>query len=298
MNIEEQILNDYLGYSSTSDIALKYGLDKDDVKLILRTSLGLQEYLRISRTIGGRAVAKKMKSTSYRSQYISKMRSSVSYSITSRMTNPKYRAVWRKKAKQGSVSGNQKIIQLLQESDFSKRWNEKCCKGGHIVKNLRLGIFDPALAERRKEWSITGLSRTARKLKGPMGERMYNYLEVLVAKIFVSQKIRYVYECPVGTSRLNGFYSVDFVLPDLLLLVEVTYWDKIDEKCASLKGKFNALQKSFPDYKFVLVTKRSKQDRYKRLLQDYNYVLTPSELKNFVAEVSKPLKRGNKFQQE
>ncbi len=295
MSLEEQLLCEFLSYSSTSQIAQKHGLHKDDVKVVLRNCMDKSEYLRISRAIGGRTVANKLKLKDYKRRYSSKMGSSVSNSIKSRMSNPNYRKTWCSKAKKGSVRGNQKIKSLLNCTKFSLLWRAKCSKGGRTVKNLELGIFDPCLVHMRRKWSINGLSKTGRSCEGPLGEHMYNYLEVLVAKILVSQKTKYIYEYQLRNSGLNGFYTVDFVLPELKLLVEVTYWDKIDEKCSSLIKKFRSLRAPFSGYKFVLVTKRSKQDRYKRLLQDYTYVLTPSEFRNFVAEVSKPLKRGNKF---
>lgn len=295
MNVGERVLNDFTSYSSTADIALKHHLHKEDVKLILRNSLSMADYLNISRIIGGRTVAKKMKSSAYRRQYVMKMSSSVSSSIHSSMTDSKYLAAWKKKAKQGSVKGNCKIRRLLIQDGFYGKWKDKCSKGGRVTKNLELGIFDPALSDQRRKWSAKGISKSGRKWAGPKGEHMYNYMEALVAKILISKKLDYIYEKRILTSHLNGFFSIDFVVPKQLLIIEVTYWDKISEKCASLEAKFNHLRKKFPGYRFILVTKPSKQDRYKSLLQDYIYVLTPSELKIFVAEVSKPLKRGNKF---
>ena len=73
MNIEKQIIDEFLSYSSTSEIAQRHGIHKDDVKLVLRNCIGKSEYLRISRIIGGRIIARKLKSPGYKLQYVLKM---------------------------------------------------------------------------------------------------------------------------------------------------------------------------------------------------------------------------------
>jgi len=280
---EEQLINDFIGFNSISKISASYGLHRDDVCTILRNSLSHDNYIRICRIIGGRTTALKMQNPSFKSQYKRKMSKSVSSALRKKMADPSFRKKWLSKTKKASKKGNDKIRRLLINNHFYEKWLKKCSKGGVLIKNTKKGIFDPILQEKRKNWSLAGLKNTRRKIRGPLGEKMYNYLEASVAKVFISAGLKYEYEYQFHANNMNNFMSIDFVIADQKLLVEVTYWDKIYDKCLQLKKKFIQARALFPGYHPVVITKKSMRDYFKRLLPDSTKVLTLDELGVFVA---------------
>jgi len=277
------VICEFLGLKSSGEISEKYNLDKDDVKLILRNSFPKDFYLKLAHTIGAKTVSMKLTNAGYRRKYSNKMKKSVSATIRSRMKNKKFREKWLKKAKLASPLGNRKIKELMKDRKFSETWSKMCSKGGKKSSTLKTGIFDPKIREKRIEWSLSGLRKTGRKVKGPRGEKMYNQLEVRVAKAILSSDLDYSYEKLIKSENLNGFYSIDFFLKKPPLIIEVTYWDKIKQKSDELSRKFNYFKCIFPESGLVLVTTKNKLHSYKRLLPPNIHVLTPDELRLFLA---------------
>lgn len=212
------------------------------------------------------------------------MKRSVSNAIRERMKNRKFKERWNNKAKTASLIGNKRIKELLKDHDFANKWAKMCSKGGKKSAELKTGIFDPNIKEKRRKWSISGLKKTGRKVRGPLMERMYNPLEVKVAKILLDSKLEYKYEKLIKSDNLNGFYSIDFFLErPSTTIIEVTYWDKVKQKADELTRKFNYFQQVFPESKLILVTTKNKLHSYKRLLPPNIQVFTPDQLKLFLA---------------
>lgn len=111
---------------------------------------------------------------------------------------------------------------------------------------------------------------------------MYNRLELKVAKLLLEMDLKYDYGKIVKADNFNGFLSIDFVLDNPPLVIEVTYWDKIEQKCTRPKRKFTYLKNIFGHCTFIVITKTCMRDRYKSLLQDNTTVLAPSELEQFI----------------
>jgi len=288
----EKIIDDFLNFTSTVDIASNYGLHKHDVKQLVRAALPEQLYIRTACAMGGKKVANKLKIPEFRERYLKKMSRSVRYALRVRMKNSDFRMQWKKKVKLASVRGNQRIRELLKNPAFYESWSRKCATGALSLKSSAKGIFDPALKNRRAAWSALGLRNTGKKVMGPLGERMYNALEVRVAKILLSRDIAYSYGKIIPAYNLNGYFSIDFFGKDAPIIIEATYWDKIEEKCLELERKFIYFKKKFPRHSLVLVTKESMHAHYKRLLPHSISVLTPNLLEQFLAGLKSPGKAG------
>jgi hypothetical protein len=281
---DEKIIQEYLHFTSTTDIAEKYGLTKEKVRSILRSKLPKNFIIRIGRIIGARSVSEKLKDPIFKSEYVKKMKVSVSNSLRERMKDDHFKEHWVQKTRLASTLGNKKIRTLLKnDAAFSKNWSERCSIAGRVSRSSEKGIFDPKRKKDRTKWSILGLQKTGRKCTGPLGENMYNYLETCVAKDLLLLGLTYQYEKKFPNENLNGFFSVDFIVNEIPLIIEVTYWDKIDKKCAELKRKFSYFRGLFPNHSFIVVTKKSLCDGYKRLLPDNISLLTRDELVENIA---------------
>ena len=283
MTVTNDILRDYLCFNSTRDIADKYCISQDEVKIILKRAMPLENYLRVARVVGAKKTSEKLKNHAFRKLYSEKMKLSVSSAIKNKMNSVVFRNAWIHKAKRASVKGNQKIKQLLSDETFSKSWSAKCSLGARTLISLGKGIFDPNLKTERINWSIAGLKKTGRKVKGPLDEKMYNDLEVQVAKLLLSLGFTYSYGKVVRSDNLNGFFSIDFVVNGFPIIIEVTYWDKIEAKCLELERKFREYKNIFPNYSFIVTTTPAMCDYYKRFLPDNILVLTPKQLEHFMA---------------
>lgn len=242
----------------------------------------LSKYIHTSHLIGAKMVKRLLQNPTYKAEYIRKMKCSVSDSILRRMSETRFRETWEKKAKSGSLKGNARISELMLDPSFSSSWSAKCSLGGNTVAKLQKGIFNPALLNARRLWSQKGLRRTSRKYVGPQGENMYNYLEIRVAKILMAAGLRYFYEKHFASDTKNGFFSVDFLVESLNLAIEATYWDKVMDKCSILRTKFKRLKRINPSLRFVVVTKTSLADKYKKSLPSNIVVLTPPELEQMI----------------
>jgi hypothetical protein len=290
-----QIIEEYLHFESAKNIASKHSLHPDDVKLILRNALSPSFYLKVARTIGARVVSSRLKDPVFRGKYSKKMSVAVRLALRNKMRNNQFKSQWKKKAKSASRKGNRKIIDLLKQPHFSAAWSKKCSFGACVLKNRGKGIFDPRLKNKRKIWSLKGLRHTGKKCKGPLGEPMYNGLEVEVAKRLLGAGVTYSYAKIVQAENLNGFFSVDFLVTEPPMIIEATYWDKPEQKSKELERKFISLRSRFPHYLFVVVSRASMYEHYKWLLPDTVTVLTPNQLEQFIARLNLQAKRGNKF---
>lgn len=279
----EKIIADFLRLEATSEIASRHGLHPEDVRLLLRNAFPRHEYLRIAHAVGAKKVAIKLEDPLFRESYARKMKKSVRTSLRNKMRDPGFRAKWLRKAKEASVKGNKKIKTLLGDAGFYSNWSKKCSSGAQKLKRSRKGIFDPSLGTMRRIWSLRGLQKTGRKCFGPNNEKMYNYLEVQTARALKSKGLTYHYERRVPADNLNRLFSIDFIVNELPILLEVTYWDKAQQKCRKLERKFSHFRTLFPGYVFIVVTKPRMRDFYKRLLPDYINVLTVSQLESLIA---------------
>ncbi|MBU0527433.1 hypothetical protein KKE92_03045 [Candidatus Micrarchaeota archaeon] len=276
------IILDYLNLISAKEIANYSGLAPSDIKLLLRHAMPDDLYLKTAYQIGARKVSLKLKNPSFKANYSKKMSASVSIAIRKKLQDSQFSKSWQKKAKLASLKGNLRIKQLLQNPTFSQGWSKRCSKAACILQSSKKGIFDPRLRAARTCWSIKGLQKTGRKLNGPNGEKMYNSLEITVARLLLNMGLLYDYESRIKNPGLNGFYSIDFMIDDPPLIIEATYWDKVNQKCKKLTKKFIYLNNQFPNHSLILVTKAHLRDRYKRLLPDNINVLTSKELEQFI----------------
>ncbi|MFH0737630.1 MAG: hypothetical protein V1827_03670 [Candidatus Micrarchaeota archaeon] len=279
----KSIVTDFLSLISTWDIAIRYGLPVKTVKSILHSSMPRSQYLRTSYAIGAKKVSEKLKDPGFKVLYSQKMKASVSSAIREKMQNPSFKEQWRQKAATASLKGNERIKKLLGNPEFSASWSKKCSEGAHSIIRSGKGIFDPDLRPEREKWSLLGLKRTGKKSTGPLGEHMYNYLEVRTADILLKYGLTYVYEKRFSSDNINGFISLDFYVNEIPLLIEVTYWDKVDKKCHDLIRKSARFQEQLPERSLLVITKRSMRDHYKRLLPDSIIVLIPCELEHYIA---------------
>jgi len=288
----EKIIADFLNFTSTGAIAKRYGVHQQDVKVLVRSALPEPLYLQTYHAIGGKKVSAKLENPKVRERYSQKMKLSVRHALATRMRDADFRMHWKKKARLASIRGNKRIKELLKNPAFSELWSRKCAAGALSLKSSAKGIFNPSLKNRRRAWSILGLKHTGKKVRGPLGERMYNPLEVHVAEILLANDFAYSYGKMVPADNINGYFSIDFFGKDAPVIIEATYWDKIEEKCAELKRKFIYFRKKFPRHCLVLVTKETMRAHYKRLLPDNISVLTPSMLGQFIAGLKSPGKAG------
>ncbi|MFH1685185.1 MAG: hypothetical protein ABH983_02665 [Candidatus Micrarchaeota archaeon] len=277
-----KLIFDYLNLVSAKEIANYSALVSSDVKVILRNAMPDDLYLKTAYRIGALKVSLKLKNPSFKAKYSKKMSASVSITIRKKLQDSQFSKSWQKKAKLASLKGNLRIKQLLQNSAFSRDWSKRCSKAACILQSSKKGIFDPRLRTARTFWSIQGLQKTCRKLDGPNGERLYNNLELSVARLLFYMGVSYVYKSRIKTPSLNGFYSVDFIIDNPPFIIEATYWDKVGQKCKKLTKKFTYLKDQFPNHSLILVTKAHLRDRYKRLLPDNINVLTSKELEQFI----------------
>ncbi len=280
----EKMIEEYLSLHSSQDIANKFNLRQSEVKLILRSRLSKEKYLETAHKIGAKKVHDKLEATpEYKKRYSKKMKLSVRNSLSSKMKNKKFRSKWLLNARTASKKGSRKIRELLsKDKKFLVRWRSKCRVGGIKSLEYKKGIHEPKMSFKRRSWSLKGLRMTGKKLVGPYGEPMYNQLEVAVARILHRAGFKYCYEKTVNAPNKNGFYSLDFVVLNKIV-IEVTYWNDIDYKAKELRTKFEYLQNNGKFQKFVLVTRRGLCDTYKRLLPSYVLVLTSKELESLIA---------------
>jgi len=276
------VLFEFLQGTTLKEISRKKGVDERILRTFLIKELGREGYLKISRSNGGKVIAKKLKDPNYRSRYVCKMRRNVKKSLSKLMEDPKFRDSWLKKARNGSKKGISRIHERLGNKQFYQNWVDKCRVGGNKTYRHNLG-FHSFPAGIRRTWSLIGLKNTGRKKVGPNGEKMYNDLEVVVASILDNLGLKYEYERIVPVKNTNGFVSVDFTIkgyPDLI--IEVTCWSKPEQKIRELKGKLVLLKKIYPRVKMVVVTSTKYIEEYEKLLESNINVFTPIRFKEYL----------------
>ncbi|MBU1246233.1 MAG: hypothetical protein KKH88_03800 [Nanoarchaeota archaeon] len=282
--MDKQIINDFVDYTSTKQIARKYNLDLKYIRTLLINQLGKEKYLKIAHTIGAKTVSKKLKDPSYRKNYSEKMSNSVSKSIKQKMKNKNFKEKWLKKSNEASKKGLSKINFLLETNEeFRKNWVKNCSKGGNKTYKLKKGAFDINNLEARKEGSLRGLQNTCRNKIGPKNEKMYNHFEKSIANLILKSGYNYEYEIIFKDKNPNGFISCDFKLIGIKneILIEVTCWDKFKEKAISLNKKFIILKKQLKNFEYIVVapTKRFSE-RYSEFLNPEINCLSYYEFKN------------------
>lgn len=198
------------------------------------------------------------------------------------MKDESFRKLWLKKARKGSKEGIKKIRAYLKQNEFYQKWKEKCKLGGDKSYRNKLG-FHSCSKEKRKIWSMIGLKRTGRKLIGPHGEKMYNKLELSVAKIISDLGLRYEYEKIIKVDNKNGFVSIDFVIDKLPnLVIEVTYWSNAKEKMKELSKKLKLIKKRKPKTKMIVITYDRYLDKYIKVSEKNIKVLNLNNFRRFL----------------
>lgn len=68
----KRIINEFLQFRSSREIAEKYDLNKEDVRIILRNALPSTYYLKIAHTIGAKNVSIKLNNPEFKRTYSKK----------------------------------------------------------------------------------------------------------------------------------------------------------------------------------------------------------------------------------
>lgn len=281
---KQKIFENFINGVSLEDISRTHAIERMKVRDCLVELLGRRRYLEIARSNGGKAVAKKLTIPGYRLKYSRKMSQSVKESLGIRMQEEVFRAAWCTKAKRGSEIGIGKLRESMMDLKFHEEWVKKCRAAGKTAYVKRVGIHKASPSARR-EWSILGLKKTGKKTAGPHGEKMYNKLEVSVARILDSLGFEYIYEKILVVRNKNGFVSIDFVLPHIQnLFIEVTYWSDSKEKTRELARKWSLIKNQYPNAELIVVTKPERLQEYRTLLQIGINVFTPIMLKRHLTD--------------
>lgn len=276
------ILIEFLQGSTLREISKKNNIDENTLKNSLIKKLGREKYLKISRSNGGKAVAKKLKDPKYRTRYVTKIRRNVRKSLSRLMKNTLFRKSWLKKARFGSKKGISRIHECLEDQKFYQKWIEKCKVGGIKTYKNKLG-FHSSRTELRKKWSLIGLKNTGRKVIGPKGEKMYNNLEIVVANILDDLGLKYEYERIIPVENTNGFVSIDFTVEENPnLIIEATCWNKPEQKMEELKRKCKIIKNKYPKAEMVVVTSTKYINEYEKLSESNINVFTPIKFKEYL----------------
>jgi len=257
----------FVGGANLKGLSREHAAKEAEIQKCLVSMLGRRRYLEIAHSNGGKAVAKKLTEPSYRLEYSRKMSLSVKESLGAKMLGEMFRAAWLAKARRGSKAGVGKLRELMKDLKFHNEWVSKCRAAGKTSYMRCVGIHKAA-PDARREWSVRGLKRTGKKLVGPHGEKMYNRLEVSVARVLDSLGLEYVYEKLLEVKNKNGFLSVDFVLPNTPnLFIEATYRTNSEEKIRELRKKWGLIKNQHPNAKLIVVTEYGKLEEYRALAQ-------------------------------
>lgn len=274
---------------SIPNLAKKYNLNKVEVRNKLKENLEVKEYKKISHSIGGFTVSRKLKDPEYRKKFVSNLSKNIKKSVLERMKDKGYYNKWITKAKKGSIKGHKRVRELLENNEqFRERWINNCRRGGLSSYKNNSGIYDPNHMDKRKLGSLLGLKRTARKVVGPKGEKMYNKLERDVAKMILLNGFDYIYEKTFDSENINGHISCDFIIQkdNKTILIESTNWDKVKEKCNNLNKKFKIFEKIYPNnIKIVVNLTFSIKEKYKQFLDDSIKVFSLKDLNEFLTKI-------------
>ena len=263
----QRILSSFIGGENIKGLSREHAVKEIEIRKYLVSMLGRRRYLEIAHSNGGKAVAKKLTEPSYRLEYSRKMSLSVKESLGAKMQGGVFRAAWLAKARQGSKVGIWKLQESMKDLKFHEEWVGKCRAAGKTSYMRCVGIHKASPGARR-EWSVRGLRRTGKKLVGPHGEKMYNRLEVSVARVLDRLGLEYVYEKILEAKNKNGFLSIDFVLPSTPnLFIEATYWTNSEEKIRELRKKWGLIKNQYPNAKLIVVTDFGRLEDYCTLAQ-------------------------------
>lgn len=268
----------------TATIAERTGESQESIKRKLITHLGAKEYLKVARSIGGHAIAKRLRTDSeFSKAYSTHMSRLVVQSLKKRMQSKAFQQAWKKKAKEGSKKGVRRLRRLMKVAAFQDDWKTKCRIGGYESFERSVGIHAEKNAAARKRGALRGLEHTSRKTTGPNGERMYNDLERRVAEILKRKGIPYEYEKRFDTDTGNRFFSIDFCIGENCF-VEVTDWDDEEAKSEKLNRKYRILREANQTgFEFIVVTTPGRVSEYRRHLEKDIRVLCPKEFKTLLA---------------
>lgn len=117
-----------------------------------------------------------------------------------------------------------------------------------------------------------------RKTIGPKGEKMFNELEKEVAEILLKLGLDYKYEDVLHLK--NRHIVPDFIINQIL--IECTYFWRIDQKARTLKEKFNKILNETKIDRIVVITKEEMKSEYNSLLGAMVDVITPKELPEWI----------------
>ncbi|VVB73579.1 Uncharacterised protein [uncultured archaeon] len=277
-----KLVEEFQSGQRLADLSIKHHMKLRELKESLRTELGNTSYLKTIRSNGAKAIIQKLKDPTYRLRYTSKMSIRVKTRLKELMKDPNFRKEWIKKAKHGSIKGEQKILELLNGDEFYNRWCAKCKLGGATLAIRQRGIHGASVNSRRR-WSLSALKQIHRGSIGPNGEKMYNWLEVYVASVLQVAGFDYKYERIFKVKNRNGYVSVDFSIKQAPnLLIEATCWDDPEQKSNRLNKKFYLIKNEIPDVKMIVVTTRNRAEEYTRYLRKGIKVLTPIQFRRFV----------------
>jgi len=280
----QKVLESFISGASLRELSRKHTTTRIEIRDYLVGRLGFRQYMGIARSNGGRAVAKKLTEPGYRLKYSKKMSLSVKESLNAKMQGEAFKTAWLAKARFGSEKGIRKLRESMKNVEFHDKWVDKCRIGGKTSYTKCAGIHR-ASPNIRREWSIKGLKKTGKKLAGPHGEKMYNGLEVSVARILDSVGLEYVYEKILAVKNKNGFVSVDFVLPSTPdLFIEAMYWSDSKEKIRELERKWSLIKDRRPDAKLIVVTRPGRLEEYRALTQIGINVFTLIMLKQHLTD--------------
>ena len=261
------ILASFVEGASLKELSREHAAKKATIRECLMAMLGRRRYLEIAHSNGGKAVAKKLAEPGYRQDYSKKMSLSVKESLGAKMRVGAFRASWLAKARRGSEIGIGKLRESMKDLKFHNEWVGKCRAAGK-ASYMRCAGIHKASPDARRVWSIRGLKRTGKKLAGPHGEKMYNRLEVSVARVLDRLGLEYVYEKILAAKNKNGFLLVDFMLPCAPdLFIEATYWTNSKEKIWELRKKWGLIKNQHPNAKLIVVTELGRLEEYRALAQ-------------------------------
>jgi hypothetical protein len=147
-------------------------------------------------------------------------------------------------------------------SNLDLRLRSKGGKTSAALLRLRLkGSYDRYWSIFSAKGGVSALSSKTSLLRrsvGPLGERMFNALEVDVAKCLLSRGIAYVYEPKLVAER--GVLFPDFLTQTHV--IECTAWTDTRAKSRALRERFGRIRPSLPHHSFLVVTTD-------RLVQNY-----------------------------
>ena len=283
---KEVVLREFLeNRLNSTDIASKYNVSKKEVLDYLRDELGSTKLKRIAQS---NAAIKTNKNLDY-----VKLGKTISNSVRSKMAkDDSYSIQWKLKAKNASKLARKKVRTLLNNNaEFKQNWLTNWRKGGLSTFNNQKGFWDPKNLDKRRRGSLRGIKNMGKMVIGPLGEKMYNGLELEVAGVLKKLNINYEYEKRFITGKGNGYFSCDFFCEffERCFFIETTYWDKPEEKSNKLNKKFKFYKSLNLSADFIVVTTEILKEKYSNYLDEEIVVFSFDEFKKGIEKAIKPL---------